>query len=668
MVHAPVFASGASPYLPLNLSPEIERKVEQVLILADQPVLTRPIPISRVLIALPKACQRDANLCAQVRHYLDRYFQTFAVTEGSVGIGGGTKSTLQIPNAHGERLDANVDASVVASLRPYDYVLLTAAGIAYSGTDSRATPDGSMVSLGDQYLQVDAGYRDHWLSPLTDSSMLISTEAPAMPGVTLSNQMPIGPLGVEYQFSVSRMSYSNLIAWNGGYTAGRPNLATLHLGFGPLPGWAIAGNAVFEFGGGARPAGLGQLFQYMFQRTVIAANPTYATNQRFANREVSITSSYTFPGKTPLETYVEYAGRDTFHGELYRFHQTALSAGIHIPQLFGRYDLTVEGSEWQNGWYTDYVWQSGMVQNGSVIGDWGAAWRNFYNPAGARSAMVQLGWALNPDDQVNLRYRVLQNAGYAYLSQAATGYAPIGYSLAEMGTLEFAQLRNGYTRGVTLDAGRDEFAKAFVRLGVFLRLDGGTQGGANASDVQTESEEEDEGTQPAASQLGLERFVDLGASGGRLGLDLGGFSAASEHAPLQYQNVWFSVHLGAGVRRAVTPHADIGVRLDVDDFKGLMLGLRIMDYRYRFGQHLALGGFAGFARFSAPTPAQGYYFGAGVQWRNLWHHWDLSLEDRYYSTLQRDKLRPSDQAAAQNGDPVEWYNLQAPTLYVSHDF
>ena len=666
-------AGGASPYLPLNLSPEIERKIERVLILGDDAVLTRPVPIARVLQALPKACARDANLCAQVRHYLDRYFQSFAVTEASGELSAGSHSTLQTPNAHGERLDSPFDASVVASYRPFDHVLFTAGGLGYGGTDGRFTPDGTMASVGDEYVQLDAGYRDQWLSPLTDSSMLISTEAPAMPGFTVSNQLPIGPLGAEYQLSVSRMSYSDEIAWNGGYTAGDPQLATLHLGFAPLPGWSFAGNAVWQYGGGARPSGLGSLASSLFKPTVIGSTAATATDSRFANREVSLTSTYTFPAKTPFETYVEYAGRDTFHGELYRFHETALSAGIHIPELYKRFDLTIEGSEWQNFWYTDYVWQSGMVEDGSVIGNWGAAWRNFYNDAGARSGMVQLGFPVREYDEVDLQYRVLKNAGYAYLLQQGiayppgVGYPPVGYSLAEMATLEYDQLRNGYTRGLTLDVGRDEFAKGFVRLGVFVRLDGGNQGRANASDIDDEDEDQGNSGQQAASQRGLERFVDLGVSGGRIGLDLGGFSAASEAAPEQYQNV-HSPHLGVGVRRAISTNNDLGVRIEVDNFNGMMLGLRIIDWRYRIGSHFAIGAFGGFARYNAPSPAQGYYYGGGVQWRRLFGGWDLSLDDRVFSTLQRDKLLPSDQAAAQNGDPVEWYDMNAPTLYLSHDF
>jgi hypothetical protein len=33
-------ARGVSPYLPVNISPEIERKIERVLMLAEQPVVT----------------------------------------------------------------------------------------------------------------------------------------------------------------------------------------------------------------------------------------------------------------------------------------------------------------------------------------------------------------------------------------------------------------------------------------------------------------------------------------------------------------------------------------------------------------------------------------------------------------------------------------------------
>ncbi len=692
IVSLPAHASGTSPYLPLNLSPDIERKVEQVLILGDQAVQTRPIPVSRILTALPKACRRDEKLCEQVRRYLDRYFRTVAVTHaaGEVAASGGSSSqchqtctpgsaTQQLPNAYGERIDSPWDASVEASYRPFDHLLFSAGGLGYGGPGGRFNPEGTMVSTGDQYLQFDAGYRAQWLSPMTDSSMLISTEAPTMPSLTVSSQMPFTPLGLEYQFSVARMSYQDQIAWTvlnkqgqvvSSYTAGDPNLATLHLGIAPLPGWSFAGNLALQYGGGVRPSSLGSLFSDLFQHTSFSTSATTInTNGRFANREVSLTSTYTFPAATPLETYVEYDGRDTLHGELYRFHETALAAGIHIPELYERFDLTLEASEWQNNWYTDYVWLGGMVNDGSVIGDWGAAWRDFGDAAGARSFMAQLGFSLHSGDLLDLQLRLLQNAGYASVCQVECGTPLTSYSLAQMLSVEYAQPRDGYTRGLSLDVGRDEYASGFVRLGAFVRLDGGRDASAQ-DDEDEDNDDDDNGAQSSSAKTpaGFERYVGIGVSGGRLGLDLGGFSAQNEAAPLQYRNE-LSPEIDVGLRRPISTYFDAGVQADFDDFDGLMMGLRILDVRYRLGTHIAAGGFVGFARYSGPTPAQGLYYGYGLQWRNLWRHWDLSLEERSFDALQRDKVLPSEAAAYQNtDDPVDWYMMQATSLTVSHGF
>src|SRR5580698_4427009 len=147
-------ASGASPYLPLNLSPEIERKIERVLILGGQPVLTRPVSVDKVMLALPKARRLDRALCAEVERYLDRYFRSSGVTHASAEVAAATHNTMTLPNERGERADAPVDGSVAAFYRPGDYVLLTGGAVAYGGTDGRINPAGTMASLGNQYLQL----------------------------------------------------------------------------------------------------------------------------------------------------------------------------------------------------------------------------------------------------------------------------------------------------------------------------------------------------------------------------------------------------------------------------------------------------------------------------------------------------------------------------------
>ncbi len=657
-------ASGVSPYLPLNLSPEIERKIERVLILGGQPVLTRPVAVDKVLLALPKARRLDRPLCAEVERYLDRYFKSAGVTHASVEVAAAKHSLTTLPNERGERADSAWDASAAAYYRPGDYLLLTAAGVGYGGTDSRLNPAGSMASLGNEYLQLDAGYRDHWFSPLTDSSMLISTEAPTLPSVTLSNQRPITRLGLQYELFAARMPYTKEIVWHNALTAGDPRLVGLHLGIEPVDGWAISGNGTWQFGGGARPGSISQFFSSFFKATQLTTNNGVPnTDSRFANRQVSITSAYTFPAPQPFAAYVEYAGRDTLHGSQFRFHETGLSAGVHFPQLFRRFDLTLEASEWQNLWYTDYVWLEGMTVNGYVTGNWGGDWRTFGDAVGAQTGMAQLGWSLQSGDEINLRYRTLQNRGYS----ASLGFPLVDYRRANMLTAEYAQPRDGYTRGLSLDLGSDVYGKSFARLGAFVRFDGGDQGhaAANLDSDEAEQAADAQDIEDNAQAARLERFVDVGVSGGRLGLDFGGFTAAEEAASaVQYRST-ISPHLGVGVRRAVSEHGDLGVRAEFDEFHAPMVALRILDYRYRIERHFAIGAFFGFARYAGPTPALGYYEGAGLQWRDLWPHWDLTLEARIFDHIQRDKLLASD---PKNGDPVEWYTLQAPALYLSRRF
>lgn len=657
-------ASGASPYLPLNLSPGIERKIERVLILGGQPVLTRPVSVDKVMLALPKARRFDRALCAEVERYLDRYFRSRGVTHASAEVAAATHSTTTLPNQRGERADSPWDASVAAFYRADDYLLFTAGGVGYGGTDSRFNPAGTMVSAGDTYLQLDVGYRDHWFSPLSDSSMLISTEAPTLPSLTLSSLRPIGGLGLEYELFVARMPYTNQIVWNGAYTAGYPRLAGIHLGIQPTDGWAISGNGTWQFGGGARPGSIGEFFSSLFSRTALPTGPGAPnTDSRFANRQLSITSAYTFPAPQPFVAYVEYAARDTLHGNRFRFRDAALSGGVHFPQFFKRFDLTLEASEWQDSWYTDYVWLEGMTVNGYVTGAWGGDWRTFGDAVGAQTGMAQLGWALRSGDEINLRFRTLQNQGYS----AFLGFPNVDYRRADMLTAEYAQPRDGYTRGLELDLGRDVYGKNFARLAAFVRLDGGNQQGAAADvdDDDTQQANDAQDIEDNAQAAKFERFVDVGVSGGRLGLDLGGFSAAQEAATaVQYRSV-ISPHLGLGVRRAVSANGDLGVRAEFDDFHGALVALRVLDYRYRLDRHFAVGAFFGFARYAAPTPALGYYEGVGLQWRDLWPHWDVSLDARILDHVQRNKLLASD---PQNGDPVEWYTMQAPALYISRRF
>src|SRR5262249_30080515 len=125
-----LYARGVTPYLPLNLDPELEREVERVLILGDRPGLTRPIPAALVLDALPKACAVDPVLCARVRRGLKRYMHDSALEFASVEGAYTNGAKVVMPNQHGETTQSQYQLAFAGYVQPSDYVLLNLGGVA----------------------------------------------------------------------------------------------------------------------------------------------------------------------------------------------------------------------------------------------------------------------------------------------------------------------------------------------------------------------------------------------------------------------------------------------------------------------------------------------------------------------------------------------------------
>jgi hypothetical protein len=108
--------------------------------------------------------------------------------------------------------------------------------------------------------------------------------------------------------------------------------------------------------------------------------------------------------------------------------------------------------------------------------------------------------------------------------------------------------------------------------------------------------------------------------------------------------------------------------VEIDDVQDhSLIGVRALDYRYRFNNPLALSFFIGAARYALATPAYGVYLGAGAQWRNVIRGWDLGVDVRYADNIQRDHLLPSDppDVGARNDS---FYNVLSTTLSISRHF
>lgn len=641
LLQTATFARGVSPYLPLNLEPEIESQIERVLILADKPVLTRPIAAATVLDALPKACKVDAALCNRVRRYLQRYTHTEGIAHASVeGAATSGKGAAAVdPNRYGMRENSHWDASAQVYAQLNDYLLVDAGAVAYQG---KTDFTGSMISLGFEWAQLDLGFRPHWFSPMTDSSMLMSTEAPTMPSATISNYTPISPFGLHYQIFAAAMSRSNNIVLGDGLTSGRPRLTGFHLDAEPASGWSLGVNRLFQYGGGAAGGsswlhGISSLFRPG------AGRQTDVVSQQSGNQEASFTSSLLFPGRVPFAVYFEYAGEDTSRGRAWLLGNASLSAGIHFPKLWQHFDLTIETTEWQNEWYVHSVYRDGLTNYGRAVGNWFGDQRVLNDSPGGRSSMVQLGWEPPFGGLVQLRYRTLQNELY-------TG---VDYQRYHQISLAYSHPVRGAIVGGELEQGRDVFGGNYSRIAGFIRYDEGGAGLFGSALADNEA-------RPMIDSGEL--FVEAGAQSNRQNIDL-------TSATTRYNGPYrFGAHVAVGARRFVSNHSDLGARIEADDIQGhSLIGVRALDYRYRFNSPLALTFFVGAARYGLATPAYGIYYGGGLQWRNVLPHWDVGFDYRYADSVARDHVLPTDPPAtgARNDS---FYNISMFTLSVSRNF
>ena len=83
---------------------------------------------------------------------------------------------------------------------PYVYVSQGATQVINSEDKVDTQQVNTHLGLGVDYLQLDVGYRPHWLSPMQYSNGILTTHASPSPSVTLSNSAPISPLNIHELF------------------------------------------------------------------------------------------------------------------------------------------------------------------------------------------------------------------------------------------------------------------------------------------------------------------------------------------------------------------------------------------------------------------------------------------------------------------------------------
>jgi hypothetical protein len=453
------YSKGVSPYLPMNMSPEAERQIERLLALAGDPVLTRPIPASRVQAAVKKYCKKTTQICKQVRTYLERFSQSDGFTYANFETGAKSDDEISLPNQRGEG-SANafsVNAQLYLRLNPYWYAFLGG-----ERREDGESLEGTYQSIGVEWMQLDFGYRAHWLSPMQTSAMLWSTNAETTPSITLSSPSPISDFGFRYELFATRLSNSDNIAFQGGKTSGSPCAIGMHLSMTPLPFWAIGLNRVMLYGGGARgechkPK---DLFKALFDPSAADnAGSNLSKDDEFGNQSASLTSRLNVTGRVPWSLYLEYAGEDTSVNKAYRLGNAALQVGLFFPAIGEDMDLTLEFSEWQNSWYVHHIYQDGTRNDGNVLGHWAADQRAKSDGVGGQAAVLRWNWQFLGNHLAHLQLRSVEQESYS-----AANYTS-GYDV----TARYSVGMGDYITGVEGTMGRSVWDEDFYRAGFFLR-------------------------------------------------------------------------------------------------------------------------------------------------------------------------------------------------------
>jgi hypothetical protein len=216
-----------------------------------------------------------------------------------------------------------------------------------------------------------------------------------------------------------------------------------------------------QFGGGDRPDSLADLVDAFFRPSEF--DNTGSSGDRsneFGNQAASITANYLHTGTVPFSVYFEYAGEDTSKSSNFYLGNAGLSFGIRLPSLYGRFDVTAEFSEWQNGWYVHSIYQDGLTNKGHVIGHWAADWRQSGDGVGGRSVMTRVGWQMQTDRLFEATLRLMKNEIYT-----ASSYDS-GHSLE----VSYSRRWRDFFLGAEFETGRDSFAQRYTRLGGFIRF------------------------------------------------------------------------------------------------------------------------------------------------------------------------------------------------------
>lgn len=344
----------------------LDRDIYRALTLAGEARISRPYRIADVEAAIKSIEQKEPSLAARLARELrsrDKY-----ASLDSANINVYSENGLARPDAQGASGQGQYQIGIESHWQMTSWLRINGAAVVGEDENNFA---GTLLSLGGASAQLDIGYKPYWLSPMQGHSQLLSTNAEAVPSISLSNPVIINSWGLRwnYEIAVAQLG-EQMTAFNGGYDDSRgPLLAIFHLSLQPADWWVLGATRNFQFGGGERELSARTLAQAFYDPR--GADNDASVDEESGNQVAALSSQMHFAAPWPFTFNLEIAGEDTSNNKEYQLGNPAIAAGLYFPS-FGVRGLgaTFEYAQWDSGWYVNNVYQEGYSHEGYILGHW----------------------------------------------------------------------------------------------------------------------------------------------------------------------------------------------------------------------------------------------------------------------------------------------------------
>jgi hypothetical protein len=448
-------ADGVSPYLPLKLDPLIELEIERLASISRMPILSKPYHIVTVVNYLNKIKDSHPQLYTRIFTYIKRYKKQSAITHLSTRLSTSNNKDSTVANNRGIALDDISQASASGFYQFNQYAIASLGGTIVNG--ERIVPHNSYLSFGYEYIQFDIGYREHWLSPLQESSMTLSSNAEPAASITMSNVTPITSWNAKYEFSLGMLEEMDGIHFDNSTSSGSPGFLTMQLSFQPFNWWTLGGVRTFMFAGGDRSMNISTIWKAIID-PVSGDNCGLESelqdcNKESGNQVAAINSKMDLNiYDIPFSILVEYGGEDTKDFS-YGLGNIGKTYGVFFPYINNDLSLYAEYSKFHTAWYVHHLYDEGYSNDGTVMGHWWGNNKELQDGSPGNASLIRINWDISSKYHLQTKLK----------SAAINSSEKNKYSRSKEVELSLTQVYKTGFINYSLMAGSDIYGESFYR-------------------------------------------------------------------------------------------------------------------------------------------------------------------------------------------------------------